>query len=936
MIADSLTLTPVSKPAAAFAVSRDIRDLAPAASSARPAALPQNVKVERFSGSPAPARYPENVSHDSDKAMARQSLVPMPSATLAVDGLSNFDNITAYNSVIIPPDTIGDVGPDHYVQAVNSLLLIFDKAGGRVTAPIKFSEFFAPLATPCSTRFDGEPNVLYDPLADRWLISQYCSNFPPFRQMIAVSKTGDPAGAYYLYEFVMPNIRLNDFAKFGVWPDGYYMSTEEFTGSDYSGAGIFAFDRTKMLTGDPTASYIYFNRPSATTARLGNLLPSDIDGLRPPQAGAPNTFIGYTATEYGDAQDALRLFDFHADFANPSNSTFTERPESPLSVAAFDPTSLDGRADIIQPAPGERLDANSDRLNYRAAYRNFGVGESIVVNQTVRLSLDPYRAGVRVYELKRTAGPYAVTEQSTIGNSSTSRWIGSVAQDNQGNMAVGYNLVADNKDPSIVYSGKLASEPAGTFRDEATLVEGTGVQKAFGWRWGDYSGMSVDPVDDCTFWMTGEYYTLESQNFSDYTWLTRIGKFKFAECAPAPRAVITGVATNASNGQPIAGAKVSAFVYSRTTAANGSYGNMAVLPGTYTVTASANGYRSQSFNVSPTDGQSVTQNFSLQPVAVLVNTGVQVTAESCGTNGAPDPGETVTVNIALQNTGTLATQNLTGTLLSGGGVTNPGPPQVYGNLAAGGLAVTRPFSFTVSPTFVCGGQITLFLHLQDGAEDLGFAVIVQQTGTPKIAFFQNFDRGQQAQPPPRWTRSDVYLNPDEPIGERTWRVSTAHTVSGTKAVHAIDSHYLGLSELTSPVFTVTSTLGRLTFKNWYELETTFLRNRLYDGAVLEIKIGSLDWQDIIAAGGAFESGGYDGTIDSCCQNPLHGRLGWSGRSGLGETSEFITTSVRLPPSAAGQKVQLRWRIGTDIGGHREGQYLDEILVTDGFTCGCVN
>ena len=180
----------------------------------------------------------------------------------------------------------------------------------------------------------------------------------------------------------MPNIRINDFAKFGVWPDGYYMSTEEFIGSDFSGSGMFAFDRSKMLVGDRTAAYIYFNRPSSTTARLGNVLPADLDGLRPPPTGAPNIFVGYSATEYGDTQDAVRLFDFHADFANPVNSTFTERSESPLPVAAFDPTSPEGRFDITQPAPGERLDANSDRINYRVAYRNFGASDSLIFNQT--------------------------------------------------------------------------------------------------------------------------------------------------------------------------------------------------------------------------------------------------------------------------------------------------------------------------------------------------------------------------------------------------------------------------------------------------------------------------------------------------------------------------------------------------------------------------
>ena len=124
------------------------------------------------------------------------------------------------------------------------------------------------------------------------------------------------------------------------------------------------------------------------------------------------------------------------------------------------------------------------------------------------------------------------------------------------------------------------------------------------------------------------------------------------------------------------------------------------------------------------------------------------------------------------------------------------------------------------------------------------------------------------------------------------------------------------------------------FRNWYELETTFLRNKLYDGSVLEIKIGANDWQDIEASGGSFLSGGYDGTLDSCCQNPLSGRRAWSGRSGANQTSEFVTSKAKLPAAAAGQNVRLRWRVGTDIGTFREGQYIDDLIVNDGYVCAC--
>jgi uncharacterized repeat protein (TIGR01451 family) len=869
-----------------------------------------------------------NRTHDADESIATFGSTPMPPPAVSTQGLINLDNGLMYNLLFIPPDMTGDVGPNHYVQVVNSLLRVYDKNGQPLSPAFKISDVFSTLQTPCSIRNDGLAIVLYDPLADRWIISQTCTAFPPFRQMLAVSKTGDPLGQYYAYEFVMPNVKLNDFPKFGVWPDGYYMSTDEFFGADYVGAGAFAFDRTKLLSGDPTASYIYFNLPVPVSPRRKGLLPSDLDGLRPPPAGAPNVFASYTATEYGDPQDAIRLYNFHADFANPFSSTFLERPESPIAVAAFDPTSPDGRADISQPSPGEKLDSQSDRLNYRLAYRNFGTHESLVVNQTVRMSpSDPYRAGVRVYEFRKTGANYAVVEQTTIGNLNSSHWIAAAAQDNQGNLAVQYNVVAEDKQPSIFYTGKLASDPAGQFRPERPLIEGTGVQKAFGWRWGEYAGMTVDPVDDCTFWMTNAYYTLESEQFSDFGWLTRIGSFKFAECTASPRGTITGVVTNASNAQPVSGAIVRASAYTRATDGAGNYGSLAVLPGSYQVTVSARGYLSQTINVTVANGDSLTRNFALQPIPVIENTAAQLTAESCSINHAPEPGETVTFDIAFQNNGVLSATNLTATLLPSVAVTNPSGPQTYGALSPGGAPVSRTFSFTVGNSVACGGVVDLNFEIRENGSSIGTVTIPLQTGVQRIAMQQNFDSVRAPALPQGWTTASSE-------NHQLWQTSSTRTQSPPNSLYSLAPHQRGENEVVSPEFQITSAQGEIRFRNWYDIESTFLRNRLYDGSVLELKIGDGGWQDILAAGGMFLSGGYDGTIDGCCQNPLAGRLGWSGKSGVNQASEYITTRAKLPATAAGQTVRLRFRIGTDIGGFREGQYIDDLQVTDGYVCEC--
>ena len=266
---------PQSAQATAFAVSAALRDLGEKVSVTHRSEDLTLRSLGMDGTSTGNARF----RLDTDGSLARVSSVEMPAPLVSVDGLSDKDNAQIYALLIIPPDMNGDVGPNHYVQIVNSLISVYDKSGQQLSVPTKISKLFEPLGTICSSRNDGLAIVLYDPLADRWIISQTCTAFPPFRQMFAISKTGDPLGDYFSYEFVMPNVKLNDFPKFGVWPDGYYMSTDEFLGADYVGAGAFAFDRSKLLAGDPTASYVYFNLQVPVQPRRKGLLPSDLDGL---------------------------------------------------------------------------------------------------------------------------------------------------------------------------------------------------------------------------------------------------------------------------------------------------------------------------------------------------------------------------------------------------------------------------------------------------------------------------------------------------------------------------------------------------------------------------------------------------------------------------------------------------------------------------------
>jgi hypothetical protein len=922
------SLKPQSSQAVRFAVSPPLSQVAGRQPAAQKFSL---IQARPETKNEIPSREIPGAVHDADGSPAKVLTDPMPAPLLSFDGMNNIDNGMAHGILVIPPDVNGDIGPNHYVQSMNILLRVFDKSGNALTPPFKMSSLFSSLGTPCAARDDGEPTVLYDPLADRWLLSQYCNLSPPFRQMVAVSQTGDPMGSYYVYEFLMPNFKLNDVSKLGVWSNAYYMSTDQFLGSDYAGAGAFAFDRDRMLRGDPAAGFIYFDIPSTSgTTRLGGILPADIDGLNPPPANVSGLFMGYLATEYGNAQDALRIFEMRPDFRQPLQSTFSELATSPVPVAAFDPTSPEGRADIAQPAPGEMLDANSDKLMYRVAYRNFGTRESLVVNQTVRTT--PYdqnfHCGVRFYELSRPTptSAFTVNEQNTLSGPGENRWIGSAAEDHQGNLAVGYNTGNIVKKPSIFYTGRAATDPPGTVRTEAALIEGTGVQTAFGFRWGDYSNMAVDPSDDCTFWFTGEYFTQESQDQTPFGWKTRIGKFKFPECAAAPRGTIQGQVTNALSGLPVPNVIIEAnTVNTRAANAQGNY-SFLLLPGNYSVKVSAHGFIPQTVPVNLANGALIIQNFALQPIPVLEDGGIDPTAESCAVNGAIEPGETVTINLPLRNTGAVNMSNVTVTLQAGGGVTNASGPQNYGALPAGGGFVVRSFTFTASPFLSCGGNISLSFLFQDGAQIAGSFSLSRATGAPRYVMNENFV-GPSPDLPAGWTTSAS--GEQEP-----WQKVLFEPTQNDYVAFSPEIIHPGINELVSPAVQVTNANATLSFRNRYDLESTFLRNLLYDGGVLEIKIGSGDFQDILAAGGQFISGGYDGPIASCCSNPLAGRLAWSSKSGINTDPAWIISQVRLPAAAAGQNVQLRWRVATDVGGHRTGQWIDNITVQDGVSCSC--
>ena len=714
-----------------------------------------------------------------DGAIARvagleRSITPrvMPTPTVNFETISLTDTTALPGQGFLPPDTVGEIGPNHFVQMVNSAFRIYSRTGTPLIPLTSIGALFSTIPGPCANSEDGDPIVLYDQLADRWILSEFCLEANPNNhQLIAISQTGDPTGAYYVYDFMMPNNKFNDYPKFGVWSDGYYMTDNQFNqaGTQFLGGGLFAFDRTKMLAGDPTASYIYFDKAEGCPAacQFGGMLPADIDGFTPPPAGAPAPFIQFDADEFGTT-DSLRIFDFHADFATPANSTLVERTGSPLAVAAFDPREVPAGSsnNVPQPPPGVALDVISDRLMNRLAYRNYGTHESLALNHSVNAAVNPaFRAGVRYYEIRKTSpsAAYTVQEQGTMSGApgdTVHRWMGSAAMNAAGSLAVGYSASSASVFPSIRYAGRLAGDPPGSLaQGEAVMVAGTSSQTHSSGRWGDYSDLTVDPIDDCTFWYTQQYVTGASPP-DNTRWHTRVGSFQFGPCPAVQKGVLTGTVTSSAGGAPIVNATVTAGPFVRSSNGTGVYNINPMGLGTYTLLVSAPGYESASIpGITITQGNTTIQNVQLVPQNSLEAGTVAITAESCApANSTLDPGETVTVNLPIVNNGGAGatTTNLVATLQATGGVSSPSGPQNYGAVTQGAPPVVRSFTFTVSAP--CGSNVDITLQLQDGATDFGTIVYRLRTGTLGPGIPASYTTGNIAVPILDNTTVDIPIN----------------------------------------------------------------------------------------------------------------------------------------------------------------------------------
>ena len=417
----------------------------------------------------------------------------------------------------MPADNDGAPGTTQYTEFVNTFYAVYSKTGSLLLGPLAGNTFWSALGGGCANDNWGDPIVRFDAAAQRWVVAQFDlgGGGGPYAECVAVSTTDDATGSYNQYRFSFS--QFPDYPKMGVWPDAYYFSYNINGGS----AEVCANDRNAMLAGS-SATQVCF-----TPSGQFGMLPADLDGPNQPAPGTPNFFMELDP----DGSANLSMWSFHVDFGTPSNSTFTGPTLIP--VAAYSPScpGFTRGACAPQPDPGsDGLETLSDRLMYRLAYRNYGDHTVLTTSHSVQVS--GTGAGVRWYEIHNPETSPTLYQQGTFSPDSQYRFMGAVAMDRSENLAVGYTRTGSGAGqyPSLVYAGRVPSDPLGTLESEVTLLAGTGSQSSGGYdRWGDYSSMTIDPTDDCTFWFTESYIKTTGAN-SGFNWSTAIGNFSFPGC----------------------------------------------------------------------------------------------------------------------------------------------------------------------------------------------------------------------------------------------------------------------------------------------------------------------------------------------------------------------------------------------------------------------
>ncbi len=427
-------------------------------------------------------------------------------------GKSPILTFVAASSNSTPTDPTGAVGPNHFVNSWNTSFRIWDKAGNPLAPAASLSTLF--------NSSDGDPIVMYDPFADRFIITEFYSN--GFK--VAVCKGSDPVNdGWYIYSFATNT--FPDYPKFSVWSDGYYITSNKDSNSAGSSQVVFALNRAKMLTGDPTAQMLGFPLTGITTSGFYSPASFNANGPTPPLPGnAPIVYMQDDAWG-GVSVDHLKIWSVNVNWTTPASSTISS-PQI-LNTAPFDGLFDGGSFSNLPQPTGSDIDALQATIMYMAQYRRFPAYNAVVFNFVVDLDGNDDHAGIRWYELRQTSDgtPWTIYQEGTYAQpDGHSAFSGNMCMDVDGNIALAYTSVSNTLHPSLRYTGRYASDPLGTMTIAEDVIV-NGVQSDPSSRYGDYSQMTIDPSDGKTFWSDGEY-------FAGGTRKNQVGAFIFAPLAP--------------------------------------------------------------------------------------------------------------------------------------------------------------------------------------------------------------------------------------------------------------------------------------------------------------------------------------------------------------------------------------------------------------------
>ncbi|HYV18874.1 MAG TPA: hypothetical protein VFC25_07580 [Verrucomicrobiae bacterium] len=971
-----------------FDVSPPLRDLAAKA-------IPMTEEEEETPANPMLPRW--RVPHSGlPDPVVQSEIGPGRSLRLPIQPEAptvGFDFLGVPQAGAVPPDTNGSVGLTQYVMTANARYQVWSlnrttRAATSVLGPVAINTLWALFGGPCEAQNSGDPIVLYDKFADRWLISQFTTGISggSYFQCVALSTTGDATGTYNRWAFAVPGGIFGDYPHFGVWPDAYYMMAHGFTAPSASGTyvgGIFAaMDRPRMLAGIAGATWQVIMDPNE-----GGHLPADLDGVTPPPTGAPGIFVSIHGT-------SMTFYRMKVDFNTPANTVRSVQGTSPIAPATgaciLAPTPA---TCIPQPGTPKLLDSLGDRLMYRAAYRNFLDHESLVVSHSVDPSVPGVQSGVRWYDFRLSGGPSATCasypctfQQGTIADvaNGRARWMPSIAMDAAENILVGYSTSGKTngtENHSIRYTGRARNDPPGQMTvPEGTIITGT-FNNTNNSRWGDYTSMSVDPADDCTFFHANEYY-ISAAN----VWSTRVTSVAFpagtgagfcppTACASRPASAPTmgaptvpglnqvqvnwtGIAPQPGSYavERAVGACGSEGLYQPLTSVAGtatSFTDSTVQGGlTYSyrvVAASDAGGRCQAAVASTCVSATATGACNLKP---------QFTgAASASSDGASTCG--IDLNWSAGNSSCPLTPNLRYNVYRG---TTPDFVPGAGNRIA--ACVDGPASYTDTANVASGVTYYYVVRAEDDSTGNGGACGGNEEQNGIIVNGTAYGPGLQSSPG-TWTdnggdgTSLLRLN-IAGTGDTTdpaWRfVKTAndaganHTSGGAFAYRnagpaAGDAYFPSVcAEMQTPPLQVGSTTVNLTYWERHQVEYH------WDGIVVEYALNGGPWTTVpapsnVAAGCSATDSVTNWETLSCtgvpagnacnypaAQRAINGPLAGGTDCNTWATSTAVTSYAhRCHPITnleAGGTIQFRWRFTSDEAAEFAGFYLDDIAVTN--------